>query len=112
MGKLNVIAELERRRVDRGPRAIDRSVAGAIGEVEREIRASQRRVTRGEEAVGEVLPGGLHELCRGMSVRGGVLTIRAVDSAAKFRISQWLRGGGDVEIKKRAKVAVRVVKVR
>ena len=112
MADQNVVAELKMRQTHRGPIAVDRSVAVVVGEVEREIRASQKRVTKAEAAVGDVLPVGLSDLCEGMSVRSGVLTLRAVDSTGKFRLSQWLRAGGEGEIKRRAKVAVRMVKVR
>ena len=62
MANQNVVAELKMRQIHRGPIAVDRSVAGVVGEIEREIRASQKRVTKAEAAVGDVLPVGLSDL--------------------------------------------------
>ncbi len=110
--RVHALAELEGRRRHRCIADRAERIGAAIEEISAQIRSQQRRVSRAQVDVHEVLPEGLREMCREVTLRAGVLTIRAVDAGAKYRLSQWVRSGGRQELMRRVRaglVRVRVV---
>lgn len=109
--RVNALAELEARRRFRAIAAKDLRATGAIEAFAAEIAQRQRRGERASRAIDDLVPSWLAGLCVGVTVRGGVVTIRAADAGARHHIGQWLRSGGEGEVKARARVGVKRVKV-
>ncbi len=110
--RVHVLAELEGRRRYRSIPDRASRIDAALEEFSAQIRSQQRRASRAQMDVHEVLPEGLRGMCREVTLRAGVLTIRAMDAGAKYRLSQWVRSGGRQELMRRVRaglVRVRVV---
>ena len=106
-----VAAEIQQRQKIRAFTPPDLAVGPVVQTIEQELRASQKRITRAQRTMDDILPEGLRDLCKGVSVRGHSITIRSIDSVAKYRLSQWLRSGGVDEIRRHTRIPVGRVRV-
>ncbi len=109
--RMPVLAELEGRRRFRSIGVHGERIGASLEEFSAQIRAQQRRAARVRVDVHELLPEGLRGMCREVTLRGGVLTIRAVDTGGRYRLSQWVRGGGRAELMRRVRAGLLRVRV-
>lgn len=72
----------------------DRSAAGAVGELRDRLEREIKQTGGMGEAWRTAAPSGLAAKTRVRSFQRGVLTIEVPDSATRYLVEQWLRGGG------------------
>lgn len=91
----------------------DRAVAfGPLAlEAGRDLKRLERRLGAVAQAWSATCPSAM--LCRTTidGVSRGVLTIRADDSATRFEVDRWLRGGGEREFVSCCPISVRKVRL-
>lgn len=101
---------VERLRALRNHPAKELSLAPLIGDAADGYKRRMRNLGSLGAAWRDLAPPELVNTSELVGLARGVLTIRAADSAARFEIDRWLRGGGEIELVKRA--AARLTRVR
>lgn len=94
------IEAMRKWRVRPGP---DLSIAGAAGQIARELARAQKTVAAGESALQQLLPPELRPIVLSVRLVRGVLLVRAADASAVYQIDRWLRAGGELALRKAAK---------
>jgi hypothetical protein len=103
--------ELARLRRYRNRPDPDLSLAAPLRDAGRELQRQCRAASGIAGAWTEVLPPDLSRGSEVLSFSRGLLTVRTADSAARFQIDRFLRGGGQAALARRAGVAVRRIRL-
>lgn len=86
-----------------------------LGSLLAEEAARARRLVRASDASGAAWEAAAPEWLRSASkvvgLRGGVLTVRVTNAAARFRADRWLRGGGEALVVRASAKPMHRVKV-
>ncbi|MEZ6242436.1 MAG: DciA family protein [Phycisphaerales bacterium] len=94
---------------NRPDRASD--LAGEMASAAKQVK-SRARAVGGIAAAWEVcVPDDLRGACELVSCTNGVVTVRALDATARYRLDRWLRGGGERTLRETAQAAVKRVRV-
>jgi Dna[CI] antecedent, DciA len=94
------MAQIERLRRFRVAKPFDLSMSPDLVAEEKRLKKHTRVVAGLGDRWEEILPPELALSSTPERLSGGVLTIRTADSAAKFAMDRWLRGGGEAALKK------------
>jgi hypothetical protein len=86
------------------------SIKAAVGEAHAAVERAAKSGSALEKAWREVLPASLLGRAASVSLTRGVLTVRASDASARWEVDRWLRGGGERELARAARVVIRRVK--
>ncbi|MGD9689260.1 MAG: DciA family protein [Phycisphaerales bacterium] len=104
---LQLVARL---RALRTPPERDLSVAGPIARAASELKRRATNLGALGPAFDELVPPALRARAHLEGLRRGVLTVRCADSAARYELDRWLRGGGEISLIRRS--GARLTRVR
>lgn len=86
---------LDQLRSWRGLRTPDFSIHAEMGAIAGALRAQARATGAGGSAWDRLAPADLRDLVTVVGIRRGALVLRPHSSAARYRVDQWLRQGGE-----------------
>lgn len=90
----------------------DLSIARVVGELTQSVRRQEAARARAQDALASAttagLPGELAAWVRAASRSRGTLTLVARDASSRYRVQQWLRGGGEAAMRKASPGVTRV----
>ena len=98
-------------RLKRIGEAVQRHIEAQNVAAEREVKKRARAVGGIGVAWEVVAPDRVKEKCEVVSFSRGTLTVRVRDSAARFELDRWWRGGGERELCAAGKVGIKKMKV-
>ncbi|MBK7403125.1 MAG: DUF721 domain-containing protein [Phycisphaerales bacterium] len=90
----------------------DLAASGAVGELRDKLEREFKQTGGMGEAWRTAAPSELASRTRVVSFTRGVLTIHAPDAATRYRVEQWLRGGGRQMLSGCAPTTIKRVVVR
>jgi hypothetical protein len=99
--------ELLRVRGWRNPRSRDLSIVAAVGDARVAAERASRSTSSLDRAWAAACPAELAGRAWPLSCARGVLTVRVSDAAARWELDRWLRSGGERELARAARVAIR-----
>jgi hypothetical protein len=89
----------------------DLTLSAPLGELCRTLERQARSAGGMGEAWAATVPAHLAAGCQVVSFSRGVLTVRAADSAVRFQVDRFLRGGGEAALAQAAGTALKRVRV-
>lgn len=104
------LTQLERLRRFRVAKPFDQTLAHQMGAEEKKLKKRVKVVAGLGDRWESLLPPELAACTNPERLSGGVLTIRAADSAARFALDRWLRAGGETLIKQ--SIATGIARIR
>jgi len=93
----------------RTPPALD--VANAVGALARDAVRTRRRVGTIADAFDETVPARLAQHCTIVGLKGGTLSVRVGNAAVGYRLSQWLRSGGEAALARASIAPIKRVRI-
>ena len=103
--------DLRRLRSLRNPRDRDLSIGAVVRTAEKELRKKVKSLGGVADAWDTVVPLTLARRCRLVSLSRGVLSVQVADSSARFELDRFLRAGGEAELVRRARAAIKRIKL-
>jgi len=104
-------ASLERLRGHRNRADRAAGLGAETGAAAKAVKSRARVVGGVAAAWGVCVPDELRGACELVGCTNGVVTVRAADAAARYRLDRWLRGGGERVLRETAEAAVKRVRV-
>ena len=86
-------------------------LGSSIEQIARNAQKTRRRLGTIADAFEATVPARLAQHCEIVGLRAGTLTVRVSNASAGYRLSQWLRSGGEAALARASSAPLKRVKI-